>query len=99
MKNALIRITMMAVIATSASTFAVSENAKGANNKDSDYTNTQQAAVPSPVHQQNSDQDCQPIAGNNGFDDLIQQIRELRREVRQLRDDEKKARKEMQQQL
>jgi len=68
-------------------------------NRDSDYTTEEQAAVPSPVHQQDSDQACQPIAGNNGFDDLTQQIRELRQEVRQLQDDEKKTRKRMQQQL
>jgi len=70
-----------------------------ANNRDHNNTNAEQAAVPSVAHQQNSDQDCRPNAEKDGSDDLSQQIRELRQEIRALRDDEQKSMKKLQQQI
>ncbi|HXB20635.1 MAG TPA: hypothetical protein VNV88_04590 [Candidatus Solibacter sp.] len=58
MKNALIRIMTIAMLATSMSTFAMSENTKAAKNTNRDNnTNTHETAVPCIVNQQKSGRD------------------------------------------
>jgi hypothetical protein len=58
MKNALIRIMTIAMLATSMSTFAMSENTKAAKNTNRDNnTNTHETAVPCTVNQQKSGRD------------------------------------------